>query len=144
MGKWLKGFPPKASLHPFEQALLELTLTDGRYEKTIIRVDNLRKSLLEIGKGHAAKAAKAPTKQQCLVCRCVCLLRCLRSAEVPVQYEVSAESPARCPLTGVPWRGGRDMGFEEMESMFRKNVHVIDSLKDLSTILRNLPVVEPT
>jgi ribosomal 50S subunit-associated protein YjgA (DUF615 family) len=51
------------------QALLELTLEEGRYTNTLKRVDNLRKRLLEMGKSYAAKAAKAPSKHDCLLLR---------------------------------------------------------------------------
>lgn len=44
----------------------------GRYEKTIGRVNSLRKKLLEVGKGHAARAAKAGSKYDCMLCRCAC------------------------------------------------------------------------
>jgi nucleolar GTP-binding protein len=60
MGKWLKGFPQVMTLHPFEVALLELTLGDDRYDKTLRRVDALRKRLLETGKGFAAKGEHSP------------------------------------------------------------------------------------
>lgn len=60
LGKWLKGFPEVISLHPFEVALLELTLGEDRYDKTLRRVDALRKRLLETGKGFAAKGEHSP------------------------------------------------------------------------------------
>lgn len=44
----MQGFPPKASLHPFERALLLLTLGPGRYERCLLGVDQLRKALLEV------------------------------------------------------------------------------------------------
>jgi nucleolar GTP-binding protein len=62
LGRWINGFPKPGSLHPFEVALLELTLGDDRYEKTIRRVNDLRKRLLEVGKGYAARVGKASTK----------------------------------------------------------------------------------
>ena len=60
LGKWLKGFPEVVTLHPFEVALLELTLGEDRYDKTLRRVDALRKRLLETGKGFAAKGEHSP------------------------------------------------------------------------------------
>jgi nucleolar GTP-binding protein len=48
LGKYMKGFPEVSKLHPFEQALLELTLGAGTYENTLARVNTLRKSVLEV------------------------------------------------------------------------------------------------
>jgi nucleolar GTP-binding protein len=59
LGEYVKGFPRVERLHPFERALLELTLKDDKYEATLRRVDVARKAMLSIGKQHAARAAKA-------------------------------------------------------------------------------------
>lgn len=48
LGKILAGFPPVSRLHPFDQALLLLTLGPGRYERHQSGVNSLRKSLLEV------------------------------------------------------------------------------------------------
>ena len=48
LGKIVKGFPAVERLHPFEQALLLLTLGPTRYERHIAGVNCLRKSLLEV------------------------------------------------------------------------------------------------
>ena len=53
LGEYVKGFPRVARLHPFERALLELTLKDDKYEATLRRVDVARKAMLSIGKQHA-------------------------------------------------------------------------------------------
>lgn len=49
LGQYMKGFPVFKRLHPFEQALLSLTLGDGVYERTLAQVDTLRKTALEVG-----------------------------------------------------------------------------------------------
>lgn len=49
LGKYGKSFPPPARLHPFERALLALTVGEQRYVDSLQRVDNLRKTLLEVG-----------------------------------------------------------------------------------------------
>ena len=59
LGEYVKGFPRVERLHPFERALLELTLKDDKYETTLRRVDVARKAMLSIGKQHAARATKA-------------------------------------------------------------------------------------
>ena len=43
LGAYIKGFPPVTRLHPFEHALVEITVGPGRYERTLGRVDSLRK-----------------------------------------------------------------------------------------------------
>ena len=47
LGTYMKGFPPVQRLHPFEQAMLELTWGTQTYEKVLTKVDLLRKSILE-------------------------------------------------------------------------------------------------
>lgn len=51
LGKLVRGFPPPSALHPFETALLQLTVGEDRYERTVARVDALRKSVLEVCSG---------------------------------------------------------------------------------------------
>lgn len=66
LGRYMRGFPAPASLHPFERALLELTVGEERYLRTLARVDVLRKAALEVGKSNAARANKAPGKKEAL------------------------------------------------------------------------------
>ncbi|KAK3241107.1 hypothetical protein CYMTET_49099 [Cymbomonas tetramitiformis] len=106
LGKWIRGFPDPEHLHPFEKALLALSLGDDRYERTIGRVDTLRKSLLGIGRSVTGQAAKVQTKKDVLALR--------------------------------------EKGFEDLEVAYRKEMESVDKLKEMSKILRMLPVVEPT
>lgn len=46
--KWVKAFPAMSSLHPFEAALLDLTVGQGTYASVLGKVDSLRKSLQEV------------------------------------------------------------------------------------------------
>ena len=48
LGQYMKGFPPLQRLHPFEQAMLELTCGRNPYERALAKVDSLRKSILEV------------------------------------------------------------------------------------------------
>lgn len=48
LGKYIKEFPPTARLHPFERALLELTVGPGTYERVLGRVEALRKSTVQV------------------------------------------------------------------------------------------------
>ncbi len=56
--EYVKGFPPPERLHPFERALLELTLSDKKYRTTLAAVDSMRKGMLGIGKGYASQVTK--------------------------------------------------------------------------------------
>jgi GTP1/Obg family GTP-binding protein len=47
MSKWLKAFPAMTSLHPFEAALLDLTVGAATYASVLGKVDTLRKALQE-------------------------------------------------------------------------------------------------
>lgn len=46
--KWVKAFPAMSSLHPFEAALLDLTVGQGTCASVLGKVDTLRKSLQEV------------------------------------------------------------------------------------------------
>ncbi len=48
LAKYVKEFPPPARLHPFERALLELTVGPGTYERVLARVDALRRSTVQV------------------------------------------------------------------------------------------------
>ena len=47
LGMYMKSFPAVQRLHPFEQAMLELTWGTQTYEKVLGKVDSLRKSILQ-------------------------------------------------------------------------------------------------
>ncbi|GAB4823843.1 hypothetical protein N2152v2_010889 [Parachlorella kessleri] len=64
LGKYVKEFPPVTRLHPFERALLELTVGPGTYERVLGRVDGLRKSTVQVGKAYAARCSKAVNKKE--------------------------------------------------------------------------------
>ena len=69
LGKMVAAFPARARLHPFERALLDLTLgigKEGRYESTLARVDAGRRATLQAAKEAAAAAAKCKTKKEAL------------------------------------------------------------------------------
>lgn len=51
LGAYIKGFPAPSRLHPFERALLELTVGAGTYERVLARVEALRRSTVEVRKG---------------------------------------------------------------------------------------------
>jgi nucleolar GTP-binding protein len=56
--EYVKGFPAPERLHPFERALLVLTLSDKKYRTTLESVDLMRKGMLGIGKGYASQVTK--------------------------------------------------------------------------------------
>ncbi|KAF5843823.1 hypothetical protein DUNSADRAFT_5060 [Dunaliella salina] len=63
---YVKKFPDPSKLHPFESALLHLTVSQGSYSSTLSKVDALRKVVQEVGKSYANKAANASNKQNAL------------------------------------------------------------------------------
>lgn len=67
LGEYEKGFPPIERLHPFEAALLELTVGTATYNKTLARVGALRKAVVEVSKGYARAAGKVTKKKDALV-----------------------------------------------------------------------------
>ena len=79
LGAYIKGFPAPARLHPFERALLELTVGAGTYERVLARVEALRRSTVEVRRGESCGAACSRADQayentaSCWICiRPVC------------------------------------------------------------------------
>jgi len=117
LGALTRAFPPPASLHPFEAALLDLTLAStaggsapegsgtARYEKTLARVDAGRRAVLEAGKAAAAAAARSKTKAAA----------------------VEAETAGREALTAA---------------YAAKAAPPLDSLREVAKALRRLPTVD--
>ena len=48
LATYMRGFPAPPRLHPFERALLDLTVGEERYVGVLQRVDTLRKKLTEV------------------------------------------------------------------------------------------------
>lgn len=48
LGTIIRGFPPREQMHPFEQALVLLTIGPEAYERRLVQVDALRRSTLEV------------------------------------------------------------------------------------------------
>jgi nucleolar GTP-binding protein len=66
LGTYERGFPRRSRLHPFENALLELTVGSASYDRAVTRVTALRKASVEVAKGYAARAGKAANKRDAL------------------------------------------------------------------------------
>ena len=64
LGEYVKGFPKIDRLHPFEKALLELTVDPETYAKTISEVDQARKSMLTMGKEYSSRAKNGKTEKE--------------------------------------------------------------------------------
>ena len=64
LGEYVKGFPKIERLHPFERALLELTVDPEVYAKTIAEVDQARKSMLTMGKEYSSRAKNGKTEKE--------------------------------------------------------------------------------
>ena len=48
LSRVVKNFPSCGQIHPFERALLDLTLGVDSYERRLVKLDALRKSCLEV------------------------------------------------------------------------------------------------
>lgn len=66
LGTYERGFPRRSRLHPFENALLELTVGSVSYDRALTRITALRKASVEVAKGYAARASKAANKRDAL------------------------------------------------------------------------------
>ena len=66
LGKYEQGFIGPERLHPFERALLELSVGEQYYTSTVEGVKNLRKSVVGVAKGYAGRCSKAPSKKEAL------------------------------------------------------------------------------
>ncbi|CAI5518964.1 unnamed protein product, partial [Closterium sp. Naga37s-1] len=64
LGRYVRLFPPRSHLHPFERCLVELTLGEGEYEEVLSRVDALRKRVLDVGKNAASLVNKTSTVKE--------------------------------------------------------------------------------
>ncbi|KAK9909858.1 hypothetical protein WJX75_008488 [Coccomyxa subellipsoidea] len=64
LGACVKGFPSAERLHPFEKALLDLTIGLELYEKRLARLTSLRQSAVQVGKDYAARAGRAANKKE--------------------------------------------------------------------------------
>ena len=64
-----RGFPHPSELHPFERALMDLTVGSSKYESALARVIALRKAAVEVAKGFATRASKAANKREALSLR---------------------------------------------------------------------------
>jgi nucleolar GTP-binding protein len=64
LGSYARGFPAPRALHPFELALMELTVGPGTYDSALARVDALRRSVVEVAKAYATRASRASGKRE--------------------------------------------------------------------------------
>ncbi len=66
LGQYENGFMHPDALHPFERALLSLSVGEDRYVHAVEGVVSLRKSVVGVAKGYAGRCSKSPTKKEAL------------------------------------------------------------------------------
>jgi nucleolar GTP-binding protein len=66
LGKYEDGFMHPDALHPFERALLSLSVGEEAYVHAVDGVKSLRKSVVGVAKGYAGRCSKSPTKKEAL------------------------------------------------------------------------------
>lgn len=66
LGTYEDGFVHPDALHPFERALLSLSVGEEKYVHAVEGVASLRKSVVGVAKGYAGRCSKSPTKKEAL------------------------------------------------------------------------------
>ena len=66
LGTYEDGFVHPDALHPFERALLSLSVGEEKYMHAVEGVSSLRKSVVGVAKGYAGRCSKSPTKKEAL------------------------------------------------------------------------------
>mmetsp|Transcript_518 Transcript_518/g.960 ORF Transcript_518/g.960 Transcript_518/m.960 type:complete len:418 (-) Transcript_518:29-1282(-) len=62
--RYMEGFPRLSRTHPFEHAMITLTLGDARYDSTLDEVGSLRKRMNEVCKTYANRVKNVRKKQE--------------------------------------------------------------------------------
>jgi GTP1/Obg family GTP-binding protein len=57
LSRYLKSFPPLSALHPFEAALLDLTVGSATYASVLGKADALRKAIQEVNEHRVASTS---------------------------------------------------------------------------------------
>ena len=66
LGIYVEGFRHPDELHPFERALLALSVGEEQYAHCVEGVRSLRKSVVGVSKSYAGQCSKSPTKKEAL------------------------------------------------------------------------------
>jgi nucleolar GTP-binding protein len=66
LGTYVDGFTHPDDLHPFERALLSLSIGEEQYTHCVEGVRSLRKSVVGVSKSYAGQCSKSPTKKEAL------------------------------------------------------------------------------
>lgn len=66
LGTYVDGFVHPDDLHPFERALLTLSVGEEQYGHCVEGVRSLRKSVVGVSKSYAGQCSKSPTKKEAL------------------------------------------------------------------------------
>ena len=66
LGTYVDGFVHPDDLHPFERALLTLSVGEEQYAHCVEGVRSLRKSVVGVSKSYAGQCSKSPTKKEAL------------------------------------------------------------------------------
>ena len=66
LGTYVEGFLHPEELHPFERALLALSVGEEQYAHCVEGVRSLRKSVVGVSKSYAGQCSKSPTKKEAL------------------------------------------------------------------------------
>ncbi len=164
LGACVKGFPAAERLHPFERALLDLTIGLELYEKRLARLTSLRQSAVQVQTFPFHTIWKISTPSHGLLCLkmkpssqlSIVLYTCrFASCMVHVMKRNAGELKMGALQVGKAYaaRAGKAAnkkeaealgveGFENVAAVYKKGATAVDGLKDMAKQLRRLPVVD--
>ncbi|KAL6783797.1 hypothetical protein ACKKBF_B05835 [Auxenochlorella protothecoides x Auxenochlorella symbiontica] len=69
LGQYRSGFPSRERLHPFDAALLDLTVGAERYRRTLAQLEAFKKTAVQVTKMYANRAVKASNMREAIEIR---------------------------------------------------------------------------
>ncbi|KIY96994.1 hypothetical protein MNEG_10969 [Monoraphidium neglectum] len=139
--RYLSAFPKAAALHPFEAALLDLTVGRGTYQSVLGKVR------LSVVAAHGAAAASARRRRAAAALRLRAGLRAGRGVDSlrKAVQEVGKAYANKAAKAGSKREAAAaaEEGAEMMQKVFSRGARYVEDLKRVSKQLRSLPYVEP-
>ncbi|RMZ54028.1 hypothetical protein APUTEX25_002605 [Auxenochlorella protothecoides] len=130
LGQYRSGFPSRERLHPFDAALLDLTVGAERYRRTLAQLEAFKKTAVQVTKMYANRAVKASNMREAIEIR----------EEALAQVELALTTGEEVELAWV-FRA-RVLPDDPCGSSVLRRAAVVDELKDIARNLRRLPVVD--
>lgn len=142
-------------MHPFEQALLDLTIGADVYENRLQQLDNLRKSCLQVKSSNLILCEHFDQACPCLFCayamewrynallaKCVSLLQERNFKWHALQVGKSLAGKANKGVTVAEVHKTLEEGFQALEALYERGSGAVESVKFIAITLRKLPTVD--